>query len=136
MRGCSMEYLLDDTPRQLQRSNANLVELHDYLDLKNSNTFKGKSVHFGDSFNSDNMKLWNLLEDLVINIDPYNHFASCGRSKNGRQAWSLLKQQYEGDNAKQRTRTFAMDKLKFTKYYGDKKYFNFEKYINVYVKAH
>jgi len=96
MRGCSMEYLLDDTLCEVQRSNANLIELQDFFDLKNSNTFKEKSVHFGDSFKSDNMKLWNLLEGLVINI------ASCGRSKNGRQAWSLLKQQYEGDNAKQR----------------------------------
>ena len=135
-RGCSMEYLLDDTPRVVQRSNANLIELQDFLDLKNSNTFKEKSVHFGDSFKSDNMKLWNLLEGLVINTDPFNHIASCGRSKNGRQAWNLLKQQYEGDNAKQRIRTFAMDKLKSTKYYGDTKYFNFEKYINAHVKAH
>ena len=131
-----MEYLVDDTPREVQRSNANFIQLQDLLDLKNSNTFKEKSVHFGDSFKSDNMKLWNLLEGLVINTDPYNHIASCGRSKNGRQAWSLLKQQYEGDNAKQRIRTFAMDKLKSTKYYGDTKYFNFEKYINAHVKAH
>ena len=29
-----------------------------------------------------------------------------------------------------------MDKLKSTKYYGDTKYFNFEKYINAHVKAH
>ena len=80
--------------------------------------------------------MWNLLQGLVINIDPYIHIVSCGTSKNGRQAWSSLKQQNEGDNAKQRIRTFAMDKLKSTKYYGDTKYFNFEKYINVHVKVH
>ena len=102
MRGCSTEYLLDDTPCEVQRSNANLIKLQDFLDLKNSNTFKEKLVHFGDSFESDNMKLWNLLEGLVINTDPYNHMTSCRRLKNGRQAWSVIKQQYEGDNVKQR----------------------------------
>ena len=135
-KGCSMEYLLDETEREVTRPNARLIELDDLLDLKDSNVFKEKAVHFGDSFKTDNIKLWNLVEAQVMNTDPYNHIASCARTKNGIQAWNLLKLQYEGENAKQRIRTLAMDRLKSTKYYGDTKYFNFEKYINVHVKAH
>lgn len=135
-RKFSMEYLLDDEPREVERSNAAYVEIDEVLDLSDINTYKEKAIHFGEAYKLDNNKLWHMIEAQVINTDPYNHIALFAKSKNGRAAFDALKLHYEGENAKQRMRTIAMDKLKSTKYYGDTKFFSFEKYVNIHVKAH
>ena len=131
-----MEYLLDEEPRAVRHANAAYQVLGNVLDLTDNDVFKEKAVFIGDAFKLDNIKLWNMLEGQIINTDPYNHISAFSKQKHGKNAWNALKLHYEGENAKQRLRTIAMDKLKSTKYFGDTKYFTFEKYINIHVKAH
>jgi len=135
-RGFSMEYLLDEESRAVRHANAAYQVLDIVLDLTDNDVFKEKAVFIGDAFKLDNIKLWNMLEGQIINTDPYNHISAFSKQKHGKNAWNALKLHYEGENAKQRLRTIAMDKLKSTKYFGDTKYFTFEKYINIHVKAH
>ena len=132
----SLLYLISDTPHQVSRSNANLIELDGFLDLDLEQIFYNRTVHFGSRFKSDNAKFWTLLEGLLINTDPYNYIAEFSRTKNGRKAWTELCKRFEGEDSFQRIRNNAMNRLKNVTYRGDTKFFKWEHYHNAHVKAH
>ena len=132
----SLHYLISDTPRQVQRSIANLIELDGFLNLDLEQVFYDRTVHFGSHFKSDNAKLWTLLEGLLLNSDPYNYIAEFSKTRNGRKAWIELCKRFEGEDSFQRIRNSAMNRLKNVTFRGDTKFFKWEHYLNAHVKAH
>ena len=134
-RGISLKYLIDDTPRQVLRANANFLEIPT-IDFTDSNVFITKTIHFGPTFKQDNRKLWSVLENVLINTNPYNHIAQFESSKDGRKAWFALKDYYEGEDFIQRSQDQAMSTLSNTVYRGESRFFKFEDYINSHLTAH
>jgi len=131
----SLEYLIDETSRQVSRANANLVTISE-IDLSESETFKTKAVHFGSVYKIDNRRLWDLLESTLVNTSPYNHISPFERAKDGRKAWFALKRHFEGEDYIRKTQNQAMYTLSNTFYRGDSKSFRFEDYINSHLNAH
>ena len=134
-RGISLKYLLDDTVRQVLRSNANYIQVPT-LDLTVANVFSTKTIHFGPTYKQDNKKLWSVLENVLINSNPYNHIAQYESAKDGRKAWFALKDYYEGEDFIQRSQDQAMSTLSNTVYRGESRFFKFEDYINAHLTAH
>lgn len=134
-RGISLEYLIDDTERAVRRSNAAYIQVP-ALDLSVNDVFKTKMIHFGPTYKLDNKKLWSLLENTLINTNPYNHISSFESSEDGRKAWFALKGYYEGEDFVQRSQDQAMNTLSNTVYRGETRFFKFEDYINSHLGAH
>lgn len=135
-RNFPLQYIIDDTERSATRANSPLIESPDLIDLSDEEIFITSSVHFGAAYKRDNVKLWNMLEALLINTNAFNHIADLQRSKNGKAAWGLLLRHFDGDNSHQRLRSLAFEKLNNTKYRGDTKYYKFENYQDAHIKAH
>ena len=134
-RGFSLVYLIDNTPRQVNRGNAALLEIES-IDLEEDNVFETKTIHFGPSYKADNKKLWTMIEAALLNTDPYNMVAQFHRNKNGRKAWNTLKSHYEGEDYVQQVREEAMSRLKTVHYRGETRNFKWENYISAHIKAH
>jgi hypothetical protein len=131
----SLEYLIDETSRQVSRTNANLITISE-IDLSELETFKTKAVHFGSVYKIDNRRLWDLLESTLVNTSPYNHISPFERAKDGRKAWFALKRHFEGEDYIRKTQNEAMYTLSNTFYRGNSKSFRFEDYINSHLNAH
>ena len=131
----SLDYLLDETERQVTRGNANLIVVPD-IDVSDLDIFKTRSVHFGSTFKVDNKRLWDLLESTLVNTSPYNHISPFERAKDGRKAWFALKRHFEGEDYIRKTQNQAMYALSNTFYRGDSRNYRFEDYVNSHLNSH
>ena len=77
-----------------------------------------------------------MLENVLINSNPYNHIAQYESAKDGCKAWFALKAYYEGEDFIQRAQDQAMSTLSNTVYRGESRFFKFEDYINAPLTAH
>lgn len=134
-RSVSLEYLLDETERQVARQNANLIAV-DELDLSDREIFRTGAVLFGTAYKNDNRRLWDLLEGTLVNTTAYNHISPYERSHDGRKAWLALKRHFEGEDYVERTKDQAMTTLTNTYYRGESRNYRFEDYINTHLNAH
>ena len=131
----SLEYLIDESERPVNRANANLMVVTE-MDLSDSEIFRTQAVHFGSIYKIDNRRLWDLLESTLVNTSPYNHISPFERTKDGRKGWFALKRHYEGEDYIRKTQNQAMYALSNTFYRGDSKNYRFEDYINSHLNAH
>jgi len=134
-RSVSLEYLLDETARQVNRQNANLIDVEE-LDLSERETFRTATVFFGTTYKNDNRRLWDLLEGTLVNTTAYNHISPYERSYDGRKSWLALKRHFEGEDYVERTKDQAMTTLTNTYYRGESRNYRFEDYINTHLNAH
>ena len=134
-RGFPLDYVIDNTARPVRRGNANLLEV-DEIDLSEDNLYVTSATQFGAPFNKDNTQVWNLLKSHLLGTPVYNHIANCDATSNGRKAWTLMTEFYEGEDFKTRMKDTAFSKIMNTFYRGDSIRFSFEKYISVHKQAH
>jgi hypothetical protein len=109
------------------------------------NTLTARAPHInatGDPhpiFVQYNHKLWNILQDICADTEAWTWIkkhSSC--SRNGRRADFTLYDQYLGATGSDADtiQNEARGKLEKTKYTGEKRNFNFEKYVAIYKKSH
>lgn len=134
-RGFPLSYVIDESVRPVSRGNANLLEV-DELNLGEENLYLHGATQFGAPFNQDNLLVWNLLKSQLLGTPVFNHIANCDSSSNGRKAWNILTEFYEGEDFKTRLKDTAFSKMMQTFYRGDTVRFSFEKYISVHKHAH
>ena len=134
-RGIPIDYVIDMTLRDATRGNATRT---DYLviNLEDDGIFLTQSVHFGPMFKLDNTKVWKLLKSSLINTPPYNNISNHNGSKDGRAAWKSLLAAYQGSDYTERMRDSAFEVLSKSHYNGEKKTFNFEKFVDIHKAAH
>jgi len=134
-RGFHLGYIVDDTTRPVTSPEQPLVEV-DTIDINDDEAYTISSTHFGRGFKSDNKAVWDLLKINLIGLPSYNHISRYDTKSDGRQAWTSLRQFYEGEDFIERTRESAFARLTSTFYKGETSKFDFEKYINVHKTAH
>ncbi len=135
MRDIPLDYVIDDTPRQVTRANATMNEV-ETLDLDDNNVFRTLTVHFGAAFKKDNQVVWLLLKKYLLGLPSYNHISRFDATKNGKGAWKTLKDFFEGEDFRERMRETAFSRLTSTFYKGENNRFNFEKFIQIHKEAH
>lgn len=134
-RDIPLDYIIDDTPRSVNRANATMDEVS-VLDIDDDNVFRTMTVHFGAAFKKDNQAVWLILKKHLLGIPSYNHISRFDTTKNGKSAWKTLKDFFEGEDFRERMRESAFAKLASTFYKGETARFSFEKYIQVHKAAH
>ena len=133
--GFSVEYVIDISERGYKSARATRGE-EEIVDFERVDVFKTRPVHFGKSFKEDNKRVWNVLKSLLLETPAYDHILSCDRTSDGRKAWNILKNFYEGEDFKQRLQDEAFVLLNKSIYRGNSSRHNFESYINRHIKAH
>ena len=134
-KGYPIEYITDDTPREIKRANAARVFV-DLLPITEDDYLKKNVVHFGTAYKDDNRRVWNVLKSLLHKAPAYNHIVGYDRLSNGRKAWETLKTFYEGEDYLQRLQDEGFAILNNTVYRGESKHYNYESYVERHVKAH
>ena len=134
-RGFPLEYVIDEMARGINRGNATLVEI-DEIDLSNEDTYRTKPTLYGKPYKVDNTQVWRLLKSQLLGTPIYNHISSCDSTANGRKAYLILKEFYQGEDFQARMKDVAFQELTGTFYRGDNARFTFEKYISVHKEAH
>ena len=133
--GFPVEYVIDKTERKYSSARTARGE-EMIVDLEMEDVFKSHPVHFGKSFKEDNKRVWNVLKSLLLESPAYDHILSCDRTSDGRKAWHILQDFYEGEDFKQRLQDEAFVLLNKSMYKGNSNRHNFESYVNRHIKAH
>ena len=127
--GTPLSYIVDDTPRVIQRSNQPHFEPQE-IRLDSWEIYSQSMVHFGAHYKKDNAKVWHLLKRSLLGNQPYHHIDHCARQENGRLAWNSLRSYYEGEDYVNRTIQECLTKVRTMYYRGETPRFNFEKFID------
>ena len=130
-----IDYVIDETDRHVKRVNASRMFV-DTVPITDEDFLKTHVVHFGTCFKDDNKRVWNVLKSNLHETPAYDHIIEFDKRKDGRKAWSTLKQFYEGEDYKQRLQDEAFGILTSTVYRGESQRYNFISYVNRHVKAH
>ena len=93
-KGYALEYVVDETERDVLRATANLIEGNS--PIIDTDTIKTQAVHFGSQYRKDNSKVWSILKSSLMNTTQFNHIAPYAPTKNGREAWLALNNYYQG----------------------------------------
>ena len=133
-KGYSLDYVIDDTERQVTHANANLIDVDQ--PVINADTIRTRAVHFGPQYRRDNKKVWAILKSSLMNTPQFNHIAPFADNQNGRDAWFALRGYYQGEDFQERSRESAFNILRNTFYKGEATKFNFEKYVSKHLEAH
>lgn len=88
------------------------------------------------TFTTDNHRVFELLASLTRDKDCWTYVRPSQRTRNGRLAYMALYDHYLGPNNLDHMASQAEGKLKSTRYYGEKKRWNFEKFARVHVEQH
>ena len=134
-RHIPLDYVLDATPRQVTRSNQNLIEVES-IDLSEENLYKTTTTHFGELYKADNKRVWDLIKADLLGSPPYNHIAHLENTRNGNAAWRALREFYEGIDFQETLRAEAFKDIKNAFYSGETSRYNFEKYVQIHQQAH
>jgi len=85
--------------------------------------------HRGASYQRDNAKVYGIIKQLVLEGPGCSYSLPFDQVTDGRQAWLALRNHYEGAGFKNRNVDEAYRTLDSIFYEGEKKGFNFEKFI-------
>ena len=88
------------------------------------------------SYRTDRLKVWDLLAEICRNLDCFTYIKPEQRLRNGRMAFWRLHDHYLGPNNVDNMATMAETKLQVTSYQGEKKNWDFEKYVRCHVNQH
>ena len=85
---------------------------------------------------ADSSKVWNLISDLTRDQDWWSYVRPSQRTRDGRLAFLVLKNPYLGKKNVDNMPSRAEAKLKDTSYSGEKRRWNFEKYVKMHIYQH
>lgn len=85
---------------------------------------------------TDRTRVWELLSELTRDQECWSYVRPAQRSRNGRLAFMGLKGHYLGQNNVDNMSTKAERRLETTTYTGEKRNWNFEKYVRMHIDQH
>ena len=85
---------------------------------------------------ADRSKVWELMSELTREHDCWSYVRPAQRTRDGRMAFLGLKGHYLGENNVDNMSAKAESKLQSTGYSGEKRRWNFEKFVKVHVDQH
>lgn len=88
------------------------------------------------TYASDNRKVWELLSSICREHECWTYIKPAQRSQDGRRAFLALFNHYLGPNNVDNMASAAERKLETTAYNGEKKRWNFERYVRTQVDQH
>jgi hypothetical protein len=88
------------------------------------------------TFAADNRKVWDILQGICRDLNGWTWIKSFSRSKNGRDAYWALYNHYLGVSNADNVQSIAENKLQNTFYTGERRRFNFEKYVQIHKDCH
>ena len=133
--GFPIDYVLDSNPRQITRANAART-IQSEINFTEDDFFKKHAIHFGKHFKEDNKLVWLVLKSYLMKTSSYDHIIHIDRTSDGRKAWTILKDFYEGEDFKQRLQDEAFSILNTTAYRGDTARSDFASFVTRHIKAH
>jgi hypothetical protein len=92
--------------------------------------------HRGTEFKHDNGVVFDFLKTWTINGPAYPWMKQFSITRNGRAAWKALLTYYEGTAARDRVKEAEYASIANAKYYGEKKKFSLETYVNIHQEAY
>ena len=97
----------------------------------------GRAPHGEDTFfPADNITVWEKLSALTHLHECWTHVRPAQRTHNGRMAYRALKNHYVGPNNTNHQANEAEAKLKDYSYHGEKRCWNFERYVCMFQDQH
>jgi hypothetical protein len=91
---------------------------------------------YGASFLTDRERVWELISALTRDHECWSYVKPAQRARDGRAAYRALFDHYLGPNNVDNSATEAERKLTSTNYNGEKRRWNFERYVRVHVDQH
>jgi len=92
--------------------------------------------NFVPTYLSDRTRVWELLSDLTRDKDCWTYVRPAQKTRDGRMAFQRLEGHYLGENNVDNMSSKAENTLSTTTYTGEKRKWNFEKYVKVHVDQH
>jgi len=92
--------------------------------------------HTGLKFDTDNGRVFDHLKSWTLNGPAWTWIRSYNSTRNGRAAWLVLLEHYEGDAQRDRVKDAAYAAISQACYHEDKKRFSFESYITTHRDAY
>ena len=97
----------------------------------------GRAPHGEDTFSPiDNVTVWEKISVLTRSHECWTYVRPAQRTRTGRMAYRALKNHYLGPNNTNHQANEAEAKLKDSSYHGEKRRWNFEKYIRMHQDQH
>ena len=90
----------------------------------------------GTTYGKDNHRVFQIIKGLVLKGPAYAWIQLQEAANDGRGAWKSLTAHYDGVNNKTMTKDEAYNLIRTSQYMGEKRHFNFEKYLTIHIKAH
>ena len=90
----------------------------------------------GESFTRDNVKVYGIIKQLVLEGPGRSYILPFDNASNGRAAWMALIDHFEGDGFRNRNVEDAYRVLEGLHYEGERKGFNFEKFIQKHMECY
>jgi hypothetical protein len=88
------------------------------------------------TFLADNMKVWTIIQDLCGDNNAWTWVKPFARTQNGRAAYLALHSHYLGASKSDYIQAEAENKLKNTFYNGERRNWNFEKFVQTHKDQH
>ena len=95
-----------------------------------------RAPHLGMIYQSDNEKVWEIMAAITRDYDCWTYVKPAQRARDGRQAYQRLFNHYLGPNNVDNLASATEKHLEMTTYQGEKKRWNFERYVRVHVEQH
>ena len=96
----------------------------------------GGNVIWDPTFLMDNERVWELFTEMMRDRDCWTHIRKYQASRDGRSAFVTLKMQYLGANFVTTQSRAAETELQNATYTGEKRRWNFDKYVQVHQEQH
>ena len=93
-------------------------------------------TQFTPTYLTDNAKTWDLLSKITRGLNCWTYVKSAQRTRDGRAGFQSLYNHFVGANRVDNMSTIAENKLQNTTYTGEKRRFNFERYVQIHVDQH
>ena len=96
-----------------------------------------RAPHGADTFfPADNVTIWEKISTLTRSHECWTYVWPAQRTRNGRMAYRALKNHYLGPNNTNHQANEAKTKLKDSTYHGEKRHWNFERYVRMHQDQH
>jgi hypothetical protein len=82
------------------------------------------------------MKVWKILQVICHDMNAWTWSTSFARSQNGRAVYLALHSHYLGISKSDNIQVEAKNKLKNTFYSGERRNWNFERYVQIHKDQH
>ena len=92
-----MDYIIDPTDRARITNQTGVIP-NDNIDVYDSEFIHTTATHYGTHYHNDNKRVMQLLKKFLINILSYNYIITASERHDGRAAFCILREYYEGED--------------------------------------